>query len=416
MPRGKIPTDGALVVRNSVWACVVRRLHGDRLTWDDLDQSLLPRVGLDVHAQAANGRPRSFYRIFSKGHHPGRLRGPGGYLIDSVHRDPAFAAAKEAFEHPIWMICGAGAPTAEQLRGVRRSLMERLGLLMPSITERLVAFHHQLPGFSSYAPSRVDALESMFNVAEVGSLDAIGLCACNYLLAIDSGRLETAIDVRDALRWAVVRFCAVWGLRPDACATIQLLMEQRVVRLRRGSLLPKDVGFPLGQTESGTLGGNLASGVFFEDDYPCMLPVTPRTGGAEAFFARFHVHYLAFVEDLARQRMVEQQAESDLGGSWPPQDAVDDLFLGLLDVPEDVCHGEVTTLTQFALISPVAACVAEVLPISSEGSSSYARIKPLGRELLGVRQSVEVLVDVEHPRPMVGMLGVAPPGSPVSLE
>ena len=256
----------------------------------------------------------------------------------------------------------------------------------------------------------------MFNVAEVGSLDAIGLCACNYLLAIDSGRLETAIDVRDALRWAVVRFCAVWGLRPDACATIQLLMEQRVVRLRRGSLLPKDVGFPLGQTESGTLGGNLASGVFFEDDYPCMLPVTPRTGGAEAFFARFHVHYLAFVEDLARQRMVEQQAESDLGGSWPPQDAVDDLFLGLLDVPEDVCHGEVTTLTQFALISPVAACVAEVLPISSEGSSSYARIKPLGRELLGVRQSVEVLVDVEHPRPMVGMLGVAPPGSPVSLE
>ncbi len=377
MPRGKIPTDGALVVRNSVWACVVRKLHGDQLTWDDLDQSLLPRVGLDVHAQAANGRPRSFYRIFSKGHHPGRLRGPGGYLIDSVHRDPAFAAAKEAFEHPIWMICSEEAPTAEQLRGARRSLMERLGLLMPSITERLVAFHHQLPGLSSYTPSRVDALESMFNMAEGGSLDAIGLCACNYLLAIDSGRLETAIDVRDALRWAVVRFCAAWGLRPDACAAIQLLMEQRVVRLRRGSLSPKDVGFPLGQTESGTTSGNLARGVSFADDYPCMLPVTPRTGRAETFFAQFHVHYLAFVGDLARPRGVkEQHAESDFGGSWPAQDAVDDLFLGLLDVPEDVCHGEVATLRQFALISPIAACVAGMLPAFSMGNASCSRIRP----------------------------------------
>lgn len=379
MSRGKIPTDGALVVRNSVWASVVRRLHGGRLTWDDLDQSLLPRVGLDVHAQAANGRPRSFYRVFSKGHHPGKLRGPGGYMIDSVHQDPAFLAAREAFQHPIWIISGAEAPTAEQLRGIRRSLMERLGLLMPSITERLVASHHKLPGLSGYAPSRIDALESMFNVAEGGSLDAIGLCACNYLLAIDSGRLDTAIDVRAALRWAVVRFGAVWGLRPDACAAVQLLIEQRVVRLRRGSLLPKDVGFPLGQAESGAQSGNLAKGVFFTDDYPCMLPVTPRTGGVETFFANFHPHYLAFVDDLVRQRRVEQsQVQAELGGPWPTQDAIDDLFLGLLDVPEDVCHGEVAALEQFALLSQAVACVAEMLPASSMGSVSYTRRKPLG--------------------------------------
>ena len=93
---------------------------------------------------------------------------------------------------------------------------------MPSITERLVASHHNLPGLSSYAPSRVDALESMFNVAEGGSLDAIGLCACNYLLAIDSGRLETAVDVRDALRWAIIRFvlfgdCAPTHARQSSC-------------------------------------------------------------------------------------------------------------------------------------------------------------------------------------------------------
>lgn len=417
MPRGKIPTDGALVVRNSVWACVVRRLHGDRLTWDDLDQSLLPRVGLDVHAQAANGRPRSFYRIFSKGHHPGRLRGPGGYLIDSVHQDPAFAAAKEAFEHPIWMICGAEAPTAEQLRSVRRSLMERLGLLMPSITERLVASHHKLPGLSSYAPSRVDALESLFNVAEGGSLDAIGLCACNYLLAIDSGRLETAMDVRDALRWAVVRFSAVWGLRADACAAIQLLMEQRVVRLRRGSLFPKDVGFPLGQPESGTSSSDLGRGGGFADDYPCMLPVTPRTARAETFFAQFHVHYLAFVDDLARQRTVEQQqAESDLGGSWPTQDAIDDLFLGLLDGPEDVCHSDVATLNQFALTSPIAACVTEMLPVPCIGSASYTRAKPVAGQLLQFRRSAESLVDVEHPGLAAKKLRVAPLGSSITLE
>lgn len=401
MPRGKTPTDGALVVRNSVWACVVRRLHGDRLTWDDLDQLLLPRIGLDIHAQAANGRPRSFYRFFSKGHHPGKLRGPGGYLIDSVHGEPAFAAAKEAFEHPIWMICSTEAPTAEQLRGVRRSLMERLGLLMPSITERLVASHHNLPGLSSYAPSRVDALESMFNVAEGGSLDAIGLCACNYLLAIDSGRLETAVDVRDALRWAIIRFCAVWGLRPDACTAIQLLMEQRVVRLRRGSLLPKDVGFPLGNTDSSAFSSNSAKGVLFADDYPCMLPVTPRTGGVDTFFAQFHSHYLAFVNDLTRQEAFAQLAGTELGGSLPTQDAIDDLFLGLLDVPEDVCHGEVATLKQFAPISPVAACVAEVLPTSSIGSSPYTRIKPLGAALLKFMRSVDRLVDVEHPRSLV---------------
>lgn len=381
MAPGRTATDGAEAVRNCVWACVVRELQGKQLTWDELDQSLLPRVGL-VAPSDAGMRPRTFHRYFSTGQDPASLRGTRGYLIDSVHEDPNFRVAKETYDHPIWIICGSRPPTPEHLIGVRRMLMGRLWLHRPTILERLVAAYHELPGFSNYAPSRLDLVESMYNLVEGGSLDALGVCACNYLLALDCGRLEAAMDHQEVLRWGLVRFGVIWRLRKDACAALSLLFEQRIIRRRHAALPARMLGFPLGQRAQKRDGMSSADSSPLADDLTCTLPVVPRTDSSEKFFSQFPSHHLKFAEALAIKEvftphLTELDSDHNSLDEMKFADALDEL----LDVSEDQCRVELDVLQQFKHINEAVAHVIEFLPPPPDVHLRYARRTPGGARI-----------------------------------
>jgi hypothetical protein len=371
MPPGRVATDGADAVRNCVWACVVRQLQGNDLTWDEVDQALLSGLGLLARGDA-RARPRALYRYFSTGQDPASLA--DGELLNRVHGDPSFLLAKQTYEHPIWSISGPLPSTPSQLIVVRRALMERLGLNCLTVLERLVASHHELPGFSTYAPDHLDLIESMYNLVEGGSLDALGVCACNYLLALDCGRLEVAIGHREVLRWGAVRFCATWNIREDASRALGLLLEQRIIRRRHGVLPAKTLGFPLGHATQRSDDMACERGAPFADDLPCMLPVAPRSSDSDTFFAHFDDHSRTFAEALA----IDEIVHSRLSGPEREEVSLDGLKTGngletVLDVPEDDCGAFLEYLHLVSSISEAYAHLAEFLPPPPDIRPRYSR-------------------------------------------
>ncbi|MEG2802925.1 hypothetical protein [Stenotrophomonas sp.] len=372
MPPGRVAIDGAEAVRNSIWAWLVRQQQGQSLTWDEADQALLARAGL-LGQGGAGTRPRTLYRYFSTGQDPASLA--DGKLVDTVHGDPRFWVAKWAYEHPIWKISGPLQCTPEQLIDVRRTLMEQLGLHRPTVLERLVAAYHEVPGFSTYAPSQLDVVESMYNLVEGGCLDALGVCACNYLLALDCGRLEAAIGHREVLRWGVARFCTTRRLRKDASYAFSMLVEQRIIRRRHGALPAKLIGYPLGQAAQPLCCPDSEDNTSLTDDLPCMLPVAPCSNESHEFFAQFPAHRLKFADALALTDVVlpqlSEQERKEL--SFDGLNIADGLET-LLDVPEDSCEAELAHLHQFKHINEAYAHLANFLPHPPNTRSRYSRV------------------------------------------
>lgn len=372
MPPGRIATDGAEAVRNSIWAWLVRQQQGKTLTWDEADQRLLARAGLLGQGDEGT-RPRTLYRYFSTGQDPASLA--GGKLVDTVHGDPRFLIAKRSYEHPIWKISGPLQCTPEHLIGVRRTLMEQLGLHRPTVLERLVAAYHKVPGFSTYAPSQLDVVESMYNLVEGGSLDSLGVCACNYLLALDCGRLEAAIGHREVLRWGVARFCTTHRVRKDASRAFSILVEQRIIRRRHGALPAKLLGYPLGQASHPPGHPDFEDSTWLTDDLPCMLPVTPYSSESQEFFTGFAGHHGKFSEALALPAVVLSQLSDHERQELSPDGL--NMVSGLdtlLDVPEDSCGAELAHLHQFKHINEAYAHLAHFLPNPQNIRPRHSRV------------------------------------------
>lgn len=346
-------TDASLVMRNCFWACAVRRLQRGSLLWDALDDWVLPKLGYPPRLPGPYpDRRRMFYRYYTTGHDPSGFVGPAGGLVQVLHADPQFASAKIIFESSFWTLVGPKLLSVADLRAMRRQAMCTVGLVTPTIAQRMVAERKAAPCFSGAASTTQDVAESMCNLLEGGWLDAVTVCATNYLLALDAGKLEYAIIYRDVLDWGIARLAERWGIEGKAKVSLHRLVRSRIIQ-RRNTLLPgAAIGFPRGSRKSAvTEQEDAANEPHPAAERMCSQPVvvaTPETCKFLAQYAEGSQGLKDYAAELASGFC--DQAE---GAGDGMAEATERIFTALLCAPEDECDREMHALRSFAAMSPI---------------------------------------------------------------
>lgn len=345
-------TDASFVMRNSFWACVVHKLQGKHLGWDKLDRCLLPRVGRTFPPAPYPDRPRVFYGFFSDGYDPSCYEFEGVRLIDELHKDPQFQDAKRSLDHSFWAIVGPAPLSIKELRAMRREAMLRLELLVPTLAERLVAVSMRVPGFGGTASTSQDISESMYNLVEGGKLDGLTVCAANYLLALDSGLLETAIIYRDVLGWAVDRVALRWGIPDPATVSLRRLVKARILQRRYSQLSGADIGFPLGKKKKTSVdASDLGEGLPPPAELTSGLPIVV----SNATTLRFLNDYPERPHDFSAcvSRAPRPQGQTQRAYERERVEALNVAFNELLCALEDDCDRQIDMLGLFSHFHPV---------------------------------------------------------------
>lgn len=344
---GPVPTDIALLTRNRLWAWIVLACTPGVNSWPALDKYWLAR--LDGETPTPRTRRKVFPRYFYVGNDPGKLRGikPGVermILTDLVHRDPHQGAAAALYTSPFWQLTGAEAPTLDQVRAVHAQLLQRLGMVRLTPTERAVA---RSIGFVNVASDNQDLrtiAENAYNIGELPSVDTMALLACSFRLALDALSLKEAEVYLNALRWSLRRFLARWNAHHLVSQALATLIEVRLLRRPAGPVSPELLGFRIRRERRSTEPALAAErrlddiAILLRGEAPYASPIAPMDDGMGEFFEDFEESCR-----MLRDEIVQRLSEGDAGPQLMDTsnvirqqrcELVDNVLLGKLNSPD----------------------------------------------------------------------------------
>lgn len=319
--------DIAVRVRSRLWACVVYELMAGARSWDDLDAYWLPEIDRHFPTEDlttdSRGRRRLFHRIYYSGSNPGVIRGLNGQrLIDVVHADAVFQLAKELYESPFWTLAGKQEIPGALVRPLQLALMERLGLLRLTPTERILARRAGLPKAIHEHRNLGHTKRAALDVAQIGSLDAIALLSCAFCLAKDALSFREADVYLDAIRRAIGAFVRRWRMGEEARTSLVALVERRIVRRTDEPIKPQHFGFWV-RKRAKDYDPEWGKDGFMSTDrlrYPAQpeSPIVRVDNSLSSFLAAFEDHYSVLrteLLDALRASTAKHQETDDIASS-----------------------------------------------------------------------------------------------------